>query len=341
MAIKVKEEKERCMLKMEDVARLANVSTATVSRVLSKNKNVSNKTRKKVLDVINQVEYKPNRLAANLRRNTSETVAVILPDITNPFFAEIVKGFRDEALKSGYHILLCDTGNNTSQEEEFVNLVKERLVDGIILATARMPKNEIYKLSQEIPVVLACEYIDDYEIPTVSIDNVSAAREATEYLIDQGHTRIGLITGPLEVILSRDRVKGYRQALLLHDLPVTDFLMQEGDFSVKSGYDIMMKFLANEQKPTAIFASSDEMAVGALKACKSKGLRIPDDMSIMGFDDIPLCTLVEPELTTVSQPKYEIGSQAMKMLLSIIEKNDLRQKQIVLPHQLMIRQTTY
>ncbi|WCK56450.1 LacI family DNA-binding transcriptional regulator [Aneurinibacillus sp. Ricciae_BoGa-3] len=328
------------MLKMEDVARLANVSTATVSRVLSNNKNVSNKTRKKVLDIINQVEYKPNRLAANLRKNTSETVAVILPDIANPFFAEIVKGFRDEALKSGYYILLCDTGNNTRQEEEFVKLVKERLVDGIILATARMAKDEIYKLSQEIPVVLACEYIDDYEIPTVSIDNISAAREATEYLIEQGHTEIGLITGPLDVILSRDRVKGYRQALLLHDLPFRDFFIQEGDFSVKSGYEIMMKYLAHEHKPTAIFASSDEMAVGALKACKSKGLRIPDDICIIGFDDIPLCTLVEPELTTVAQPKYEIGSQAMKMLLNIIERKGLVQKQMVLPHQLMIRQTT-
>ncbi|WCK53194.1 LacI family DNA-binding transcriptional regulator [Aneurinibacillus sp. Ricciae_BoGa-3] len=328
------------MLKMEDVAKLANVSTATVSRVLSNNKNVSKKTRKKVLEVIKEVEYKPNRLAANLRKNSSETVAVILPDITNPFFAEIVKGFRDEALKNGYHILLCDTGNCVSQEEEFAKLVKERLVDGIILATARMPKNEIYKLSQEIPVVLACEYVEDYQIPTVSIDNVSAAREATEYLIEQGHERIGLITGPLEVILSRDRVKGYRQALLLRDLPVTDFFIQEGDYSVKSGFDIMMKFLAHEQKPTAVFASSDEMAVGALKACKSKGLRIPEDISIIGFDDVPLCTLVEPELTTVSQPKYELGSQAMKMLLTIIETNNLSQKQIVLPHKLMVRQTT-
>ncbi|UOF90355.1 LacI family transcriptional regulator [Fodinisporobacter ferrooxydans] len=329
------------MLKMEDVAKIANVSTATVSRVLSNNKNVSKKTKEKVLKVINQLEYKPNRLASNFRKKTSETIAVILPDIANPFFSEIVKGFRDEALENGYHLLLCDTGNSAAQEKEFVELVKERFVDGIILATARMPKDEIYKLSQEIPVVLACEYVESYEIPTVSIDNVSAAREATEYLIDQGHTRIGFITGPLEIILSRDRVKGYRQALLLREIPIHDFLIQEGDFSVKSGYDIMTKFLANEQKPTAIFASNDEMAIGAMKACKSKGLRIPDDISIIGFDDVPISTLVEPELTTVSQPKYEIGSQAMKMLLNIIETNDLKQKQIVLPHKLMIRQTTH
>ncbi|WP_245590494.1 LacI family DNA-binding transcriptional regulator [Aneurinibacillus terranovensis] len=336
----IKKQRKDIMLKMEDVAKLANVSTATVSRVLSNNKNVSHKTREKVLEIINQLEYKPNKLASNFRKKTSETVAVILPDIENPFFAEIIKGCRDEALKNGFHLLLCDTSNSVEQEKEFTELVKERFVDGIILATARMPKGEIYNLSQEIPVVLACEYVESYEIPTVSIDNVTAAREATEYLLDQGHKRIGIITGPLEVIVSRDRVKGYRQALLLRDIPVQDFFIQEGDFSVKSGYDIMMKFLASEQKPTAIFASSDAMALGALKACKNKGLRVPDDISIIGFDDIPLCTLVEPELTTISQPKYEMGCQAMKMLLNIIDKNDLQQKQIVLPHKLIIRQTT-
>jgi LacI family transcriptional regulator, repressor for deo operon, udp, cdd, tsx, nupC, and nupG len=328
------------MLKMEDVAKVANVSTATVSRVLANNKNVSQKTRERVMEVINQLEYKPNRLAANFRKKSSETIAVILPDIANPFFSEIVKGFRDEALNNGYQILLCDTGNSTDQEAEFVELVKEKFVDGIILATARMPKEEIYKLSQEIPVVLACEYIESYEIPTVSIDNVTAAREATEFLAKQGHQRIGCITGPLDVILSRDRVKGYRQALLLNELPIHDFLIQEGDFSVKSGFDIMMKLLASEEKPTAVFASSDEMAVGVIKACKNKGLRIPEDISVIGFDDVPLCTLVEPEITTIHQPKYEMGCEAMKMLLTMIGTNDLNQKRIVLPHQLIIRQST-
>jgi LacI family transcriptional regulator, repressor for deo operon, udp, cdd, tsx, nupC, and nupG len=328
------------MSKMEDVAKLANVSTATVSRALANKGNVSKKTREKVLKAIEHLEYKPNRLAANFRKKTSETIAVILPDISNPFFSEIVKGIKAEASKCGYYILLCDTGNDVDLEEEFVTLVKEKFVDGIVLATARMPKEEIYKLSQEIPVILACEYIEDYEVPTVSIDNVTAAREATEYLINQGHKQIGLLTGPLEIILCRDRIKGYRQALLLNEIPIKDFLIQEGDFSVKSGYDIMLKLLSGEEKPTAIFASSDEMASGAMKACKSKGLRIPEDISIIGFDDIPLCELVEPELTTIHQPRFEIGLEAMKMLLNIIEKKELKQTRLVLPHQLKIRKST-
>jgi LacI family transcriptional regulator, repressor for deo operon, udp, cdd, tsx, nupC, and nupG len=329
------------MSKMEDVAKLANVSTATVSRVLSNNINVSKKTREKVLKVIEQLEYKPNRHASNFRKQTTGSIAIILPDISNHFFSEIVKGVKDEVMKKGYQVLLCDTSNSVEQELEYVELVKEGFVDGVILATVKLPKETVCRLSQEIPLVLACEYIEGYEeIPTVSIDNVSAAREATDYLIKLGHNQIGFITGSLENVLNRDRIKGYRQALLLNDLPVQDVLIQEGDFSLKSGYDMTMKLLANKEKPTAIFTANDEMAVGALKACKNKGLEVPDDISIMGFDDISLTTLVEPELTSVSQPKYELGSVAMKMLFDIIEKKELKQKQIVLPHKLVIRNST-
>jgi LacI family transcriptional regulator, repressor for deo operon, udp, cdd, tsx, nupC, and nupG len=327
------------MVGIVDVARMANVSTATVSRVLSNNMNVSSTTRAKVLKAINLLEYRPNRLASNLRKMSSKTVMAVVPDITNPFFSSVLQGFKDVALDNGYHVLLGDTGNSSEQERDFINLVKERVIDGLILATARLSKEEVLTASQEIPVVLACEYIDGFDIPTVSIDNVSAAREAVEYLIQIGHRRIGLITGPLGVILSRDRVKGYCQALNLNEIPKEGVLIQEGDFSVDSGYQTMLKLLALADPPTAVFALNDEMAIGAMKAIKQKGLEVPKDISVIGFDDIPMCELVEPELTTISQPKYEIGYQAMKMLLSTIKKEELNHKQIVLPHRLMIRDT--
>ena len=327
------------MVGIVDVAKMANVSTATVSRVLSNNINVSPHTRAKVLQAINQLEYKPNRLASNLRKLSSNTVMAVVPDITNPFFSSILQGFKDVALANGYHVLLGDTGNSLEQERDYINLVKERVVDGLILATARLPKEEILAASQEIPVVLACEYIDGFDIPTVSIDNVSAAREAVEYLIHLGHSRIGLITGPLSVILSRDRVKGYYQALNLNEIGVKGVLIQEGDYTVDSGYETMLKLLALEEPPTAVFAANDEMAVGAIKAIKQRGLKVPKDISVIGFDGIPLGGLVEPELTTVSQPRYEMGYQAMKMLLSIIKKEVLARNQIVLPHQLIVRDT--
>lgn len=327
------------MVGIVDVAKIAKVSTATVSRVLSNNINVSVKTRDKVLEAVNRLEYKPNRLASNLRKLSSNTVMVVVPDITNPFFSSILQGFKDVALENGYHVLLGDTGNSLEQEREYINLVKERVVDGLILATARLPKEEILAASQEIPVVLACEYIDGFDIPTVSIDNVSAAREAVEYLIHNGHRRIGLITGPFSVILSKDRVKGYYQAMNLNEIPIEGVLIQEGDFTVTSGYETMLKLLALEETPTAVFATNDEMAVGAMKAIKQKGLDVPRDISVIGFDNIPLCELIEPELTSISQPRYDMGYQAMQMLLKIIKKEDLTRNQIVLPHRLMIRKT--
>ncbi|WP_413300941.1 LacI family DNA-binding transcriptional regulator [Bacillus sp. 1P10SD] len=327
------------MVAIVDVAKMAKVSTATVSRVLTNNKNVSPKTRAKVLEAVNQLEYKPNRLASNLRKMSSNTVMAVVPDITNPFFSSILQGFKDVALANGYHVLLGDTGNSLEQERNYINLVKERVVDGLILATARLPKEEILAASQEIPVVLACEYIDGFDIPTVSIDNVSAAREAVEYLIHLGHRRIGLITGPLSVILSRDRVKGYYQALNLNEIQIEGVLIQEGDFTVHSGYETMLKLLALEDPPTAVFATNDEMAAGAIKAIKQKGFEVPKDISIIGFDDIPLCGLIEPELTTISQPRYDVGYQAMQMLLNTIKKEELIRKQIVLPHRLMHRNT--
>lgn len=334
------EVRDELMSKMDDVAKLANVSTATVSRVLSNNINVSKATRERVLNAINELGYKPNRLASNLRKNKSCSIAVIIPDISNPLYSEVVKGAKDTALDLGYHILLFESGNSAEQEKEYVELVKEKFADGIILATTKMLKEEIYQLSSEIPVVLACEYVEGYEVPSVSIDNTSAARAATEYLISLGHDKIGLITGPLDTILCRDRVKGYRQAMLLHEKTALDFLIQEGDFSAKSGYDTTMKFLASNDRPTAILASNDEMAVGAITACKDKGIRIPDEISVMGFDDIPLSTWIEPRLSTVSQPKYEIGKQAMNMLFNIINKKEGQEKQIVLPYHIIPRDST-
>lgn len=327
------------MVGIVDVAKMAKVSTATVSRVLSNHANVSDKTREKVLEVIDELEYKPNRLASNLRKLSSKTVMAVVPDITNPFFLSILQGLKDVALEQGYHVLLGDTGNSLEQERDFLNLVKERVVDGLILATARLPKEEILMACQEIPVVLACEYIDGFDIPTVSIDNVTAAREAVDYLIKMGHRRIGLITGPLENVLNRDRVKGYRQAHLLNELRVSETLIQEGTFTIYSGYNIMKKFLALSEPPTAVFSLNDEMAFGAIKAIKALGLSVPQDISVMGFDDLSMCELVEPELSTVAQPKYEMGRSAMKMLLSIINECSLEQRQIVMQHKLVIRES--
>lgn len=293
-----------------------------------------------MLRVIEELNYKPNRLASNLRRMSAKTIMVVLPDITNPFFAKIVQGFEDVAHERGYYVLLGDTGNRLSLEREFIELSRERAVDGLILATARIPNKEIQEVSEHVPLVLACEYVDGLDIPTVSIDNVGAARAATEFLIESGHRRVAHISGPMAVVLSRDRVKGYRQAVQLHDLELDDRLIQEGDFTVQSGYHNMLKLLSLDNPPTAVFAANDEMAVGAIKAAKSLGIRVPEDLSVIGFDDIPLAMLVEPELTTVHQPQYDIGRHAMRMLLDIVEGRAPRRRQVVLSHRIVVRGST-
>jgi len=196
--------KSRETVKMKDVARLANVSPSTVSRVLSNSSLVAEETRRRVLEAVEILKYRPNRLGRNLRKLTSKIVMVVFPDITNPFFSRIIQAVEEVARERGYYVLLGDTRNDIKLEREFV--------DGILLATARIPKEEILSLSLQLPIVLACEYIENYSIPTVSIDNTRAAYEATEYLIRLGHRCIAFINGPKGIILSRDRLKGYRKA---------------------------------------------------------------------------------------------------------------------------------
>lgn len=234
--------KSRETVKMKDVARLANVSPSTVSRVLSNSSLVAEETRRRVLEAVEILKYRPNRLGRNLRKLTSKIVMVVFPDITNPFFSRIIQAVEEVARERGYYVLLGDTRNDIKLEREFVELGKEKLVDGILLATARIPKEEILSLSLQLPIVLACEYIENYSIPTVSIDNTRAAYEATEYLIRLGHRCIAFINGPKGIILSRDRLKGYRKACEDNNILIEEVLIEEGDFTVDSGYQIMRKF---------------------------------------------------------------------------------------------------
>ncbi|EIJ78118.1 transcriptional repressor, lacI family protein [Bacillus methanolicus PB1] len=328
------------MVRIVDVAKLANVSTATVSRVLSNSGTVSKETTEKVMEAIEKLNYQPNILARQLRKLETKTILVVVPDITNTFFSKILRGIEEVAAKNGYQVLLGDTGNNLEREKEFLNILRQKKADGLILLTARIDQNSIEEIANEFPVVLACEYIEGSQIPTVSIDNISSARKATEHLILLGHKRIGFISGPLNVVLSRDRLKGFHQAIAQHGIAAEPYLIQEGDFSYESGFNLMMKFLALEQPPTAVFAANDEMAIGAMKAIKSKGLRVPDDISVVGFDDIKFASIVEPALTTIAQPMFDIGMKAMELLLKLIHKDPLEKNQYILEDKLIIRDSS-
>jgi len=209
----------------------------------------------------------------------------------------------------------------------------------MILLTARMDKDRIEQVSRQFPTVLACEYIDGLDISTVSIDNISGARKITEHLISLGHTKIAHITGPMNVILSRDRLKGYRQAMIGHDLPVDSAFIQEGDFSLESGYHQMIRLLSLEQRPTSVFVFNDEMAIGAIKAAKDSGLKVPEDIAVVGFDNSKMSDIIEPHITTIEQPKYEIGKKAMELLLGLMSGKALEQKKFVLKDELIVRES--
>lgn len=336
---RVRERKRGKMVGIVDVAKRANVSTATVSRVLTKPEAVKQETTEKVLKAIKEMNYQPNALARHLRRLETKTILVVVPDITNPFFSKVLRGIESIAAANGYQVLLGDTENNVEHEKRYLNILQQKKADGMVLLTARIDSDLVEKVARSFPVVLACEYIEGLRIPTVSIDNISAARKATEYLIELGHERIGCITGPLNVVLNTCRLKGFYQAMARKNLRVDPVLVQEGDFSFESGFNLMMKFFALDQLPTAIFVANDEMAMGVVKAGKVKGLRVPEDFSIIGFDDLEFSSIIEPALTTIAQPAFEIGKNAMELLIRLMNKEDVRRDQIILADHLIVRES--
>jgi LacI family transcriptional regulator, repressor for deo operon, udp, cdd, tsx, nupC, and nupG len=325
------------MANMTDVAKLANVSTATVSRVIQNPSAVKEKTRIKVLQAIEELNYQPNILARYFRRTETKTILVMVPSIINNVFPQMIAGIDLIASQSGYKVLLGNTYQEPDKAYSYIDELKQKQVDGMILLTTRLDYQIISDLANDYPVVLASDYIEGLTAPTVAIDNISSARYAVEHLLQLGHRRVGMITGPLDIPLSRDRLKGYRQALLEHDIGVESVLIQEGDHSFESGYNQMNKFLALNKTPTAIFAANDSMAMGTVKAVKAQGLRVPEDVAVVGFDNIQFSEIFEPALTTIAQPLIEMGKRSMELLLKQIKGEPLTKKQHVLDTKLIIR----
>ncbi|WP_332631376.1 LacI family DNA-binding transcriptional regulator [Halalkalibacter flavus] len=324
-------------MKMSDVAKLANVSTATVSRVISKPNSVSIDKRQRVLDVIKELNYQPHIIARQFKTNKTKTILVVVPDVTSAFFAEVLRGIEHIAIKNDYLVILGNTENKIDTEKKFVNLLPQRQVDGMVMLTARLDKKTLEDLSKKYPLVLACEYIEGLTVPTVSIDNISCARKVTEHLIRLGHTKIAHITGPINVILSRDRLKGYQEAMINNGLDIVKLYIQEGNFCFESGYDQMSKLLALEDRPTAVFIFNDEMAMGAIRAIKDSELNVPEDIAVVSFDNVYMSSVCEPRITTVNQPKYEIGRIAMDLLLKLINGEEVQNSKIILKDELIIR----
>jgi LacI family transcriptional regulator, repressor for deo operon, udp, cdd, tsx, nupC, and nupG len=325
------------------VAKRAGVSTATVSRVLSRPEVVAPATRRKVMRAVEFLGYVPNAAAKNLRTLRSGKLLVTVPDISNPFFSLIIQGIEDTAQREGYSVLVGDTQHDVKREERYAQMLKRREADGLIFLGHRLPKEAAAFVRtmapQCAPVVNGCEFSPSLGVPSVHIDNAKAAYEAMDHLYRLGHRRIGIVTGPLESPLSRDRLQG-SQARAKKQKAEHSCTVMKGDFSIESGAVAAERLLGARQRPTAIFCFSDEMAMGVIETAKRRDLRVPADISVVGFDDIRFARCVDPPLTTIAQPMRAIGEGTVKLLLQILAGRSSPPDSITLPHTLIIRAST-
>lgn len=330
-------------IKIKDIAKAAGVCEATVSRTLRNPDIVSEKTRKKVLAVVEQMDYTPNSLGASLRQGSSRNILVMLPDITNPYFSPIVRAIEQEAIAKRYSVLLGDTLDDPKLEHAFANMVRSRQADGVIINSQRIPFDYLRrpeKASRLPPIVSASEIVDEEEIPRVVVDNVEVGRTATRHLLELGHRRIGLIAGPADLRTTKDRMLGFHEEMQKAGLKVDPQAIFYGDYSTESGIEGVQKLMLRPDRPTALFCLGDLVALGALHILRELGFRVPDDISVIGVDGISMGRYSAPPLTTVAQPMEQIGKTCMATMIDLIEGRAPENKLILLPHELIIRKTT-
>jgi DNA-binding LacI/PurR family transcriptional regulator len=320
------------------IAKRAGVSTATVSRVINGSAPVRPEARQRVEAAIEQLGYRPNLLARNLRTAKSRLLLTLVPDFGNPFYAEIVRGIDSVARREGYHVLLCDTSAGLSDERTYFDLLRNHMADGAICLDPDTIQKTLAAEATDLYWVACCEYDQEAPVPFVGIDNARAAFDAVSYLIERGHRRIAFINSDERFLYSRQRRAGYLDALHANGLEAP-----EGGIVTTLGltYDHGRRAVADMHaagcRPDAIFAVSDTLAIGAMQGVRDAGMAVPADVAVMGFDNIPMATMVQPELSTVAQPMWQIGETAATLLLQRMSNPDAEVAGVVLEHQLVIR----
>lgn len=325
---------------IRSVAKRAGVSTATVSRTLANPDAVRPETREKVIEAVQALKFVPNAQAVHFRKQATRTVILLVRDISNPFYLDIYKGVEEAAFAAGYQVLMGDGRNDAARMAHYVDMVRKRQADGLILMTGWLPPEMAANTATLPPMVVALEFIPGVTLPMVRIDNEAAARLAVEHLIGLGHRRIAHITGPTPEVMSLKRHAGYEAALRGAGIPLDPALVVRGDFHLDSGAAGVRDLLARGVDFTALFASGDEMAVGAITALRAAGLRVPEDVSVVGFDDIVFARAVDPPLTTIRQAQREIGAEAMRLMIGILEDETVEPAEVCVPVELVVRGTT-
>lgn len=331
---------------MRDVARLADVSVFTVSAVINKKHRVSAKLTERVRKAMEALDYFPDHVARSLKVGRTNVIGMIVPDITNPFFAELTRSVYEEAQRKGYSVMVCDSNDDPTREGHHLSTLYARRVDGLLVAGVISDIHYDSRLQRRLPIVfLDCLPTGIVGHGAVIIDNVGAACQATQHLIHLGHERIAIITGRLDRSSGADRLEGYRRAMQEARLPVYDEYLQRGDFHAESGYRCGLELMRLPVPPTAIFPCNNRMTLGLLRALGEIGVPCPDRVSVVGFDDADWATLFKPKLTCVVQPTYQMGKRATELLLQKLQswsKNPQIGDRTVIVHQaeLRVREST-
>ncbi|MEK3722052.1 catabolite control protein A [Paenibacillus sp. FSL H8-0034] len=325
-----------------DVAREAGVSMATVSRVVNNNPNVKPQTRKKVFEAIERLGYRPNAVARGLASKKTTTVGVVIPDISNTIFSELARGIEDIANMYHYNIILCNADKKKEKEIRVINTLLEKQVDGLLFMGGAVTDEHLQAFkTSSVPIVLCATKDDNNAFASVDIDHEQAAFDAVNLLIQNGHRNIAMISGTLQDPANGfARYQGYKRALEAADIPLREDYVRIGNYRYESGLEVAKHFLELSERPTAIFAATDEMAIGAMHTLLDSGLRVPEDVSVISVDNIRMASMVRPQLTTVAMPMYDIGAVSMRLLTKLMNKETKDASelmQVILPHELIHR----
>lgn len=327
---------------MKDVATLAQVSMSTVSRVLNNPDAVVPEKRNKVLSAIKELKYHPNALARGLIYKRTKTYGVLIPDVSNMYSTEVLKGMEEAAHEKGMNLIICNTDLDKTRKNAYLNVLKEKQVDGILYMSEPVyPDDYEFFERLDVPFVLVSTHSLEYPIPSVKVNDEQAGFDATSYLISKGHRHIGMISGPsTDIIAGLPRLQGYMRALRTKGLPVDlEKFIEYGNFRYQDGYDAMEKLLKKNQDITAVFAASDEMALGAISCLQKNNLFVPKDVSIVGFDNTKIAYMSNPKLTTVAQPMFEIGYTAVGKLEEVVMNGEIDEVRTYLPHKIIERES--
>jgi DNA-binding LacI/PurR family transcriptional regulator len=327
------------MANMKEIARLAQVSLGTVSNVLNNSTTVSEPLRRRVLAAVESLRYEPSQLARGLRRDKTNMIGMIIPDITNPFFPAVVRGAEDAAFASGYRLVLCNADNNLTKEVSYINQLRTYLPTGILVIPSNFSEITMHagSATKGGPIIVCLDRMPrHWKGDTVTVANDEGAMQATRHLVDLGHKRIATITGPLHLTNAQARLTGFRRALKEAKLQITTEYVQESSFDRAGGYSAALGLLQLSPRPTAIFAQNDLIAMGVLMAIRELGLRCPHDISLFGFDGLEVTELMDPPLASVLQPGYQLGSLGVQLLIERVNEPNRPFRHHVLPTELRL-----